>query len=162
MPSPIVIACSKLLLDQKLTMAFAESASGGRLASEFSLIENCGKILKGSIVCYDACVKQDVLGVPHELVEKYTPESAEVTQELADRLQNLMPADIYVAITGLTMPGGSETAEKPVGTMFIHAIIKGRPVAVREVYKGDPEAIVLFTVDRVAELLINELKPTQL
>jgi nicotinamide-nucleotide amidase len=42
--------------------------------------------LKSGIVCYDACIKQDVLGLPAELVEKYTPESAEVTKELAIRL----------------------------------------------------------------------------
>ncbi|MFA6084551.1 CinA family protein [Mucilaginibacter sp.] len=158
MPSAIVKACTKLLLDQELTIAFAESASGGRLSSEFSLIPDCGKILKGGIVCYDACIKQDVLGVPEELVEKYTPESAEVTKELAERLQQLMKADIQVAVTGLTMPGGSETPEKPVGTMFIHAIIKNDPVAVKEVYKGNPEQIVLQTVDKVAQLIINKLK----
>jgi nicotinamide-nucleotide amidase len=158
MPSAIVKACSKLLLDQELTLSFAESASAGRLSSEFSLLPDCGKILKGGIVCYDACIKQDVLGVPGELVEKYTPESAEVTKELAERLQQFMKADIQVAITGLTMPGGSETPEKPVGTMFIHAIIKGRGIAAREVYKGDPEQIVLQTVDRVAQLIIDELQ----
>jgi nicotinamide-nucleotide amidase len=158
MPSPTIIACSKLLLDQELTISFAESASAGRLSSEFSLIPDCGKILKGGIVCYDACIKQDVLGVPEELVEKYTPESAEVTKELAERLQQFMKADIQVAVTGLTMPGGSETPEKPVGTMFIHAIIKNEHVPVREVYKGDPEQIVLQTVDRVAQLIIDKLE----
>lgn len=49
---------------------------------------------------------------------------------------HFMKPDIQVAVTGLTMPGGSETQEKPVGTMFIHALIKGKPVAVREVFKG--------------------------
>jgi nicotinamide-nucleotide amidase len=158
MPSATVKVCSKLLLDQELTISFAESASAGRVSSEFSLMPDCGKILKGGIVCYDACIKQDILGVPEELVEKYTPESAEVTKELAERLKQLMKADIQVAVTGLTMPGGSETPEKPVGTMFIHAIIKDNPVAVREVYKGDPEQIVLQTVDRVAQLIIDKLE----
>lgn len=157
MPSKIVIACSKLLLDKELTLATAESATAGRISAEFSLIPNCGKTLRGGIVCYDACVKQDILGVPEELVKKYTPESAEVTKELAERLPDFMKADIHVAVTGLTMPGGSETEEKPVGTMFIHALIKGRPVAVREVYNGSAEEIVLQTIDRVAMLLIDEL-----
>lgn len=158
MPSKIVLACAKVLMDQKLTIAFAESASAGRLSAEFSLVPECGGMLKGGIVCYDACIKQDVLGVPKELIEKYTPESAEVTRELAARLQNFMKADIQVAVTGLTTPGGSETSEKPVGTMFIHALIKQKPFALREVYKGSPEEIVLQTVDRVAQLLIDELK----
>ena len=157
MPSKIVIDSSEVLTDKKLTVAFAESATAGRLCAEYSLIPECGKMLKGGLVCYDACIKQDVLGVPEEIIKEFTPESAEVTREIAERLQQLIKADVYVGVTGLTMPGGSETPEKPVGTMFIHAIIKGRPVAVREVYKGDAEQIVLFTVDRVARLLIEEL-----
>lgn len=157
MPSQLIHDCSKLLADKKLTIAFAESATAGRLSAEFSLIPDCGQILKGGIVCYDACVKQDILGVPERLVKKYTPESAEVTAEMAERLRDFIKADIYIAITGLTMPGGSETKEKPVGTMFIHAIINGNSVPVREVFKGTPEEIVLQTVDRTAGLLINQL-----
>src|SRR5947209_9751131 len=131
MPSELLIYCHKLLKEQQLTISFAESATGGRLSAEFSLIPECGEVLKGGIVCYDACIKQDVLGVPQEIVERYTPESAEVTKELAERLGQFMKADIQVAVTGLTMPGGSETADKPVGTMFIHALVKGRHIAAR-------------------------------
>jgi nicotinamide-nucleotide amidase len=157
MPSPLLIKCSEVLKAQKLTIAFAESATAGRIPAELALIPNSGNILKGGVVCYDACIKQDVLGVPEELVKKYTPESAEVTAELATRLKDFIDADILVAVTGLTMPGGSETAAKPVGTMFVHLLIKGKPVALRQVFKGSPEEIVLQTVDLVAQTLINEL-----
>jgi len=157
MPSNLLIACHQLLKEKKLTISFAESATAGRLSAELSLIPECGEILKGGIVCYDACIKQDILGVPQEIVEKYTPESAEVTKELAERLSRFMKADIQVAVTGLTMPGGSETAEKPVGTIFIHVLIKGRPIAIKEIFEGTAEEIVLQTVDRVAGLLIEEL-----
>lgn len=158
MPSKLIHQCSKLLFDKKLTIAFAESATAGRLSAEFALVPDCGEILKGGLVCYDACIKQDILGVPESLVKKYTPESAQVTAEMAKRLRDFIKADIYIAVTGLTMPGGSETKEKPVGTMFIHAIINGNPVPVREVFKGTPEEVVMQTVDRTASLLINELR----
>jgi len=157
MPSELLVTCHKIIKEKNLTIAFAESATAGRISAELSLIPDCGKVLKGGIVCYDACIKQDVLGVPEELVEKYTPESAEVTKDLAIRLGQFMKADIQVAVTGLTMPGGSETEEKPVGTMFIHIIVNGKPIAVKEVFKGTAEEIVLKTVDKIAELLINEL-----
>src|SRR6184192_4374335 len=116
MPSELLTLCSHLLKEKKLTITFAESATAGRLSAEFALIPDCGEILKGGIVCYDACIKQDILGVPESLVKKYTPESAEVTAEMARRLGNVIKADIYVAITGLIMPGGSESRDKPVGT----------------------------------------------
>ena len=159
MPNELVLESSKLIAAKELTLAFAESATAGRLAYEFSLTPDSGKILMGGLVCYDACIKEDTLGIPHELIEKYTPESAEVTRELAQRLYKVIPsADIFVAVTGLTTPGGSESPEKPVGTMFIHALIKGQDYAIREVFSGNAQEIVAATVVRVAELIKDTLE----
>jgi nicotinamide-nucleotide amidase len=159
MPKELIIESSRIVAEEKLTLAFAESATAGRLAYEFSLTPDSGKILKGGLVCYDACIKEDTLGIPHEFIEKYTPESAEVTRELAHNLYKVIPsADIFVAVTGLTTPGGSETPEKPVGTMFIHALVKGRDCALREVFSGSAEEVVSATIKRVALLLIENLK----
>jgi nicotinamide-nucleotide amidase len=161
MPIALVQNCGKLLLEKKLTISFAESATAGRLSSEFSLVNDSGDFLVGGLVCYDACVKQEILGVPQEMIEKFTPESAEVTEELAKRLPQLIASDIQVAVTGLTTPGGSESPEKPVGTMFIHILIKGKPVRERKVFSGSPESIVLQTVEAVAAIILNELKSGQ-
>ena len=157
MPSELVINCSKVMAEQKLTIAFVESATAGRLCSEFSLAPDSGKTLIGGLVCYDACIKEDLLGVPQELVERYSPESAQVTKELAKRMKDYMPADIHVAITGLTTAGGSETPEKPVGTMFIHMCIHHESVAVHDIFSGTPEEIILQTIDKVAKLIMGEL-----
>lgn len=157
MPSQIVKDCSKALAARELTVAFAESATAGRLAAEFSLCPDSGKVLKGGLVCYDANLKVDILKVPQEVLDEFTPESAEVTKELADRLQTLIPADIHIGITGLTTPGGSETPEKPVGTIFAHAFFKGNSVGIREVFEGGPEDIVLKSIDRVSELILNKI-----
>jgi nicotinamide-nucleotide amidase len=135
MASLTVSECSKMLHDKGLTIAFAESASAGRLAS----------------------VKEDILHISPELIERYTAESAEVTREMAMKLKTIIPSDIQVAITGLTTPGGSETAEKPVGTMFVHILIQDRPVSLRRLYAGQPEQIILNTIDEVAETIMNEL-----
>ncbi|REA60887.1 damage-inducible protein CinA [Dyadobacter luteus] len=157
MASPTVSECSKMLHDKGLTIAFAESASAGRLSSEFALTTHSGGCLKGGLVCYDACVKEDILHISPELIERYTAESAEVTREMAMKLKTIIPSDIQVAITGLTTPGGSETAEKPVGTMFVHILIQDRPVSLRRLYTGQPEQIILNTIDEVAETIMNEL-----
>src|SRR3954469_15787337 len=111
MPSKNLIQLHELLKAQGLTISFAESATAGRMTAELSLIPECGTILKGGIVCYDAGIKVDLLGVPKEHIEKYTPESAEITKEIAVGLGKVMKADIQVGITGLPMPGGSETEE---------------------------------------------------
>ncbi|WP_374951321.1 CinA family protein [Mucilaginibacter sp.] len=153
-----ILRCSKLLAQQGMTIAFAESATAGWLCSEFALAPESGKVLKGGIVCYDAELKKKILNVPNELIEKHTPESREVTEELARRLGELIASDIQVAVTGLTGPGGSETPDKPVGTMFISAMIKGRLVNFRQVFSGSCEDVIHETVRAAAQLLINELE----
>ena len=70
----------RLLIENKLTVAFAASATAGRITSEFSLIDDAGKFLKGGIACYDAAIKESLLDVPHELIDRFTPESMEVTR----------------------------------------------------------------------------------
>ncbi|MBE9464236.1 CinA family protein [Dyadobacter subterraneus] len=160
MPSQHVINCSHVMAERNLTIAFVESATGGRMASEFSLVPNAGKTLIGGLVCYDACMKEDILGVPADVIEKYTPESEQVTKELAARLRKFMKADIHVAVTGLTTEGGSETPEKPVGTMFVHAYLKEKSIAFHDTFEGSPEEIILQTIDRTAKLVMGELATT--
>ncbi len=159
MPSVILKECSELLKKENLTVIFAESATAGRLCFEFSQTENASAFLKGSLVSYNADVKQDNLHVQRKLIDKYTPESAEVTEAMTDGLKLLFPADIYVSITGLISPGGSETEEKPVGTMFIHGKFRDRVFTDRTTFDGGPEEIVMQTIDRVAFLIINAIKP---
>jgi nicotinamide-nucleotide amidase len=157
MPSDIVIKCSHALKDHDLTIAFAESVTAGKVISEFALIPNCGSVLKGSIVCYDVSVKQTVLGVAADLIEQYTPESAEVTEQLAIGLRKTIPADVIVAVTGLAAPGGSETEEKPVGTMFVHGYFKDKPWKLRLFFEDEPEQVILRTIDAIATFLLKEL-----
>jgi nicotinamide-nucleotide amidase len=158
MPSQLVLDSSKHLAEKKLTIAFVESATAGRLAAEFSMSPESGKILIGGLVCYDATVKEKILGISKQLIEKYTPESEEVTRELAQKFRNFVDADIHVAITGLTTPGGSESPEKPVGTMFVHMLFKEDAIPVRKVFKGQPEQIVLQTIDLVAQLILDKIQ----
>lgn len=159
MAKEIVIRSSGILAQKKLSLAFAESATAGCLAYEYSLTPDSGKVLKGGLVCYDAEIKKDILGISNDVIERYTPESAEVTRELAHKLYKVVPtADIFVGITGLTTPGGSENPEKPVGTMFIHLLISGQDFSLREEFTGSAEQIVSATVERVASFLIESLE----
>lgn len=62
----------------------------------------------------DAAIKESLLGVPEQQLKTFTPESEIVTLSITAGIQKLIPADIHIGCTGLTCPGGSETAEKPV------------------------------------------------
>lgn len=154
MASDKIIECSKIIAEKKLKIAFAESATAGWLTSEFSLVPDSSKILLGGIICYDACTKQEIFGIDQEFIKEYTPESAEVTKALAQGLNKYFKSDIAVAVTGLTAPGGSETNEKPVGTMFIHILLPDdKYCAHREVFAGNSEEIIKQAIERTGELL---------
>ena len=157
MPSQVVLDCARAIADKGWKIAFVESATAGRMCAEFSLSPNSGKILLGGISCYEVFIKENILKVPHRLIEKYTPESSEVTASLAEHSSKLFKCDIIVAVTGLTTPGGSETPHKPVGTMFLHILMPETYIAHREVFNGSPEQILLHTIDRASELIIEKL-----
>lgn len=154
-----LIACGELLIKHQLTIAFAESATAGRLSAEFALIPDAGKFLKGGIVCYDADLKCSLLGVPEVQLKTFSPESEIVTCLVSSGLQKLIPADIHIGCTGLTAAGGSETLEKPVGTMFLYGI-RNHELAFseRKVFQGNPEEIVCQTVEFLAARLYGYLK----
>lgn len=158
MKHTVILQCSELLIKHKLTIVFAESATGGRLASEFSMIKDAGKFLRGALVCYDASLKEEILAVPKELVEKYSPESTEVTMAITIGLQNLICADIHIGVTGLPAPGGSENTEKPVGTMFIYGTHNRQEIFNEKIiFEGDQEEVIIKTVNHIAQLIINYL-----
>jgi len=152
-----VIACCHTLLEKNLTISFAESVTTGKLIYDFSSVPDCGKILKGSIVCYDVSVKQNLFDINEEIIEKYTAESQEVTQLLAEGLRRLMPADLIVAVTGLASSGGSESSEKPVGTIFVNGYIKEKAWMTKLYFEGSPDEIISQTSDAIASILLDEL-----
>lgn len=132
-------SCAKLLADKQLTVVFIESATAGYLSHRFSMSPYSGDVLMGGLVCYDASIKKKVLNVSAQLIDEYTPESAEVTRELVNKSKALFDADVYVACTGLLKPGGSETEEKPVGTFFYCIGYKGEVYDFRRLCNGPPE-----------------------
>lgn len=145
--------------DKGLKVAFAESSTAGMVVSEFSSGLGTSDVLLGSMVTYSVEAKQKVLKVKKETLDLYTPESQQVTNEMVMGLQKLLQADISVAITGLGGQGGSESAEKPIGSTFVSAFFLGRVEEYREVFKGDFPKIRQQTVDFVfgkLEYIVDE------
>jgi nicotinamide-nucleotide amidase len=157
MASQHVLECGKALAEKKWTITFVESASAGKMSYEFSTVPESGEILIGGMVCYNACMKEEVLEIPHGLIETFTAESAEVTKAMANNFCKFAEADVCVALTGLTTPGGSETPEKPVGTIFIHIVFPDKQIPKRFEFKGSPEEIVDQAIDEAALAILNEI-----
>lgn len=124
-----------------LTLATAESCTGGAVAAALAAIPGASEYLCGGVVAYSAAVKVALLGVPAALIEGDGVVSAACVQAMARGARVVCNADIAVATTGIAGPGGAEPG-KPVGTVFL-AVAWAEGTTVREMfYTGDRAAII--------------------
>jgi nicotinamide-nucleotide amidase len=103
-----------------LTLATAESCTGGMVATRLTSIPGSSAAFVGSIVAYANAVKESELGVPHEILEQHGAVSAETAEAMARGARERLGADVAVSVTGIAGPDGG-TPEKPVGLVYIHA-----------------------------------------
>jgi nicotinamide-nucleotide amidase len=148
----------QLLKQQQLSLSFAESMSAGKMASAFSSVKGSGEVIRGGIVSYHADIKHNILGVKKKVIREFTPESAECTLEMLKGLKKLTKTDVGIAITGLGSEGGSETPEKPVGSVFIAFYIKDRIYELHKVFSGTPVGIINKSIELTAKELSKRLK----
>jgi nicotinamide-nucleotide amidase len=103
-----------------LTLATAESCTGGLVAARLTAVPGYSDVTLGGIVAYGNEVKVAELGVPPELIEAHGAVSAEVAEAMAKGVRERLGADVGISVTGVAGPGGG-TDEKPVGLVFYHA-----------------------------------------
>jgi nicotinamide-nucleotide amidase len=147
----------KYLQQKNLTVALAESVTCGLASSMVASYKGASDVFCGSIVAYTPEVKNQLLGVSKNNIEQYTCESKQITEAMCYGTQQLIDADIYIAITGLASAGGSETKQKPVGTVFYHFLIGKRSIAIKKIFKGTPLEIRKQASKTLYRLLYHEL-----
>lgn len=106
------------LRERGLTLACAESCTGGLIAKRITDISGCSDIFLGGCVTYANEAKEKLLGVKHETLEQYGAVSEQTAREMARGVRLALGADVGIATTGIAGPGGG-TPEKPVGTVYI-------------------------------------------
>jgi PncC family amidohydrolase len=107
-----------LLKEHKLTIAVAESATGGSISDLLTNVSGSSNYFKGSVVSYDNEIKAGVLGVRKKTLGKYGAVSSQTAKEMAEGVRKLINADIGLSDTGIAGPTGA-TPEKPVGLFYI-------------------------------------------
>lgn len=108
----------KLLREKGLTLATAESCTGGYLAHRITSIPGSSDYFKGSIIAYSNEVKENILKVNKSDIEEYGAVSKSVVMQMAENVRGILNSDYGIATSGIAGPdGGSD--EKPVGTIWI-------------------------------------------
>jgi PncC family amidohydrolase len=107
-----------LLLQQNLTLAVAESCTGGLLAACITNISGSSAYFAGGVVAYSNEVKQQVLGVPADILVQHGAVSPETALAMARGVRELLQVDVALSVTGVAGPTGG-TPEKPVGLVYI-------------------------------------------
>lgn len=107
-----------LLREHGLTIAVAESASGGLISHLITNVPGSSNYFRGAVVAYDNEVKVRVLGVNRETLARYGAVSCETGEEMAQGVKRLMHANIGLSDTGVAGPVGA-TPEKPVGLFYV-------------------------------------------
>ena len=104
--------------EKKLTIACAESCTGGLLTSRLTNVAGSSAYVQGSIVSYSNEVKNEILHVKAETLKNFGAVSEQTARQMSSNVRELFKTDIGASITGIAGPDGG-TAEKPVGTVYI-------------------------------------------
>jgi nicotinamide-nucleotide amidase len=134
-----------------LTVAVAESLTGGQISSALAQGDNAAQWFRGSVVAYAPEVKFSVLGVDPGPVN-----TASCASQMADGVAQLLDSDVAVSATGVGGPGPDENV--PAGTVFIACSRRGSEVVLgRHHLPGDPEAVVAQAVELALESVLKAL-----
>ncbi len=137
---PLAAMVLDLCRAQGLTLATAESCTGGLVAAGLTSVPGSSDVFLGGLVTYANEVKARELGVPEDLLERHGAVSAEVAEAMAAGARERFGADVAVSVTGVAGPGGG-TPDKPVGLVFLHAQGPAGSSARRLDFPGDRAAI---------------------
>lgn len=148
------MALTKLLIKKKYTMTTAESCTGGMIAARMVNAPGVSAVLKSGFITYANEAKEELLGVPHDTLEKFGAVSRETAEEMAEGAVKAAHTDAAIAVTGIAGPDGG-TKEKPVGLVYIGVNVRGN-VEVREYHFSGSRQKIRESVTAAALTFLRE------
>ncbi len=148
---------AKLLLQRQKQLAVAESCTGGWLAKCLTDLPGSSRWFDRGFVTYSNAAKQDMLGVPAEMLEQHGAVSEAVVKAMAQGALQHSVADIAISISGIAGPGG-EVPGKPVGTVCFGLATGQQIQSDTQHFKGDREAVRRQSVGHALTRLIDVLE----
>ncbi|MCQ2054591.1 MAG: CinA family protein [Fibrobacter sp.] len=158
----LVLAIKQALIDRGEMMATAESCTGGLIASEIVNEAGSSAILSGGVVAYQNEIKESMLDVPHEVLEKYGAVSEQTVKAMTEGARKKFKCEWAVATSGIAGPTGAEPG-KPVGFVWMAVSNSLQNEAFYEIFDGNRHEIREKAVYKVLSrllFLINNQKST--
>ena len=139
---------------KNMRIAAAESCTGGLIAGLLTAIAGSSDVFERGFVTYSNEAKEDLLGVPTDLIHRHGAVSHPVAVAMADGALKHSLAQLAVAVTGIAGPGGG-TAQKPVGLVYVATAVLGGETQARELRLGDigRDAVRLATVEAALAMM---------
>ena len=151
---------SELLWESEKTVATAESCTGGRIAESIIAVPGASKYFKGGIICYVNEVKENLLGVSHEVLEEKTAVCEEVAIAMVKGACRALNTDYAVASTGIAGPSGG-TKEIPVGTIWLACGTPDNVVTCKVEEDHGRDINLAIATNRAMQMLRDILKEEQ-
>ena len=146
----------KKLIQKKLKISFAESCTGGMLASSITSISGASKVFNIGLITYSNQAKINILKVNKNIIKKHGAVSAECCESMVKNLSKISKAQINVSITGIAGPNGG-TKSKPVGLVYIGVKRSNKLLITKNIFKQKTRiGIQIATVKRTLKI-INSL-----
>ncbi|MGM0501490.1 MAG: competence/damage-inducible protein A [Bacillota bacterium] len=147
---------ARLLMEQHLTIATAESCTGGLIGDRFTSVAGSSNYFDRGVISYSNQAKQELLNVKQETLEQFGAVSTQTAKEMAVGIKEQAEVDIGLATTGIAGPGGG-TEEKPVGLVYL-ALAQGDEVIVKEKkFNGNRRRVKYLTSQTILNLLRKRL-----
>ncbi|RLE22257.1 MAG: competence/damage-inducible protein A [Acidobacteria bacterium] len=144
------------LISRDQTLATAESCTGGLVGGALTSVSGSSEVYMGGVVSYSNEVKEQMVGVPHDLLIEYGAVSEQVARAMAEGVRQRFSTDWGLGVTGIAGPSGG-TDEKPVG--LVHWAVAGPEgvVARHHIFPGDRDIVREWSVNVVLDLLRRQL-----
>jgi nicotinamide-nucleotide amidase len=147
----------KVMKEKKLTLALAESCTGGLISKRLTDMPGVSEIYLGGVCAYSNSLKEGLLGVSHETLEKFGAVSSETALEMARGVRERTKASVGASVTGIAGPDGG-TAEKPVGLVYCALSMDGYEDCVELRTGGNRERVRNLSASTVLDLVLRKLE----
>lgn len=154
----LAVSVTEKIKQRGLTLAVAESCTGGWLSKIITEVSGVSAIYKGGICAYANEIKSALLGVKEETLKEYGAVSEQTARQMSEGVCRAMNTDIGIGITGIAGPLSDNTA-KPVGLIYVSATVCGKTTVkeLRNSFDGDVRTLNRYSAVKTALELLGDL-----